>query len=144
MPPPEALARAVSHVTATMLGFSVTPIERPEGHLLWRTASLSIAGPKPLCVAISSDEQGCAAVGAALFSCAPETLDPSMIDDSLCELVNMAAGQIRTLMALDQALGLPRVAAGAGPMATAGEAWRRVVLSAGRLELLLSIANQIY
>jgi hypothetical protein len=142
MPPPEALARAVSHVTSTMLGFSVAHVERTENNLLWRTAALSIPGAHPLSVAISSNEVGCAAVGSALFSCRPEEVDPTMIDDSLCELVNMAAGQIRTLMALDQALGLPKVGAGRGPGVDDND-WNRVVLSAGRIELLLSLTNRV-
>jgi hypothetical protein len=44
-----------------------------------------------------------------LFDCPPEALDSGMIDDSLCELLNMAAGQIKGALALDQALGLPKI-----------------------------------
>lgn len=144
MPPKEALARAVSHVTSTMLGFTVAPVERPEGHLMWRTAALSIPGERPISVALSSNEEGCAALGSAMFSCPREQLEASMIDDSLCELVNMTAGQIRLLMALDQALGLPRVGAGGGAVAVHEHGWTRLVLSTGKIEILLSLIDRSY
>ena len=140
MPPRDALARAVSHVTSTMLGFSVAPVDnRPPAALMWRTATLSIPGRQPICVALSSNESGCAALGAAMFACPSEKLDPSMIDDSLCELVNMTAGQIRLLMALDQALGLPRV----GGVAVDDD-WTHLVLSSGPIELVLSLCDRVF
>jgi hypothetical protein len=144
MPPREALARAVSHVTSTMLGFTVSAVDRPEGHLMWRTAALSIPGERPVCVALSSNEQGCSALGSALFSCPSNQVDASMIDDSLSELVNMTAGQIRMLMALDQALGLPRVGAGSGTVAVHEQGWHRLVLATGSIEILLSLRDRSY
>jgi chemotaxis phosphatase CheX-like protein len=143
LPSPDRLAKAVSQVTSTMLGFSVTATTRPDGHLFWRTAVLSIAGPKPWSVALSSNEAGCQLLGAGMFACTPATVEPSMIDDSLCELVNMTAGQIRALLALDQALGLPRVGAGAGPVPV-DQGWKRLVLVSGTIELVLSLINRSY
>jgi hypothetical protein len=148
MPPRDALVRAVSHVTSTMLGFTFAlpppELDRPVAELMWRTALLSIPGRQPISVALSSNESGCAALGAAMFSCAPAALDASMIDDSLCELVNMTAGQIRLLMALDQALGLPRVGAGGGQGAVHEPGWSRLVLSSGPVALLLSLTNRSF
>jgi hypothetical protein len=111
LPDPSTLAVLVSNVTKTMCGLSFVPAaadERTE-QLCWRIATLPIGGARPIRVALSSDEAGCAALGSALFSMPPEQLDQSMIDDSLCELLNMAAGQIKTALALDQALGLPKI-----------------------------------
>jgi len=144
LPPPDKLARAVSQVTSTMLGFTVAATNRPDGHLLWRTAVLSIAGKKPWSVALSSNQRGCEALGAAMFACTPETVEPSMIDDSLCELVNMTAGQMRSLLLLDQALGLPRVGAGAGPEPVDQQGWKRLVLASGTIEIVLSLINRSY
>jgi hypothetical protein len=144
LPPPDKLARAVSQVTSTMLGFTVTATNRPDGHLLWRTAVLSIAGEKPWSVALSSNERGCQVLGAAMFACTPETVEPAMIDDSLCELVNMTAGQMRSLLALDQALGLPRVGAGPGPEPVDQQGWKRLVLASGTIEIVLSLINRSY
>jgi hypothetical protein len=107
---PERLAALVSNVTQTMCGISFG-IARPEDKTFpcWRMAVLNVVGARPLRVALYSDEGGCTALGSALFACAPDALDAGMIDDSLCELLNMAAGQIKGALALDQALGLPRI-----------------------------------
>jgi hypothetical protein len=144
LPSPDRLAKAVSQVTSTMLGFHVTATTRPDGHLFWRTAVLSIAGAKPWTVALSSNQAGCQVLGAAMFACTPATVESSMIDDSLCELVNMTAGQMRALLALDQALGLPRVGAGAGPVPVDQEGWKRLVLASGTIEIVLSLINRSY
>jgi Chemotaxis phosphatase CheX len=110
LPNPERLAALVSNVTQTMCGISFG-IAQPSdpGVACWRIASLTITGAHPLHVALFSDERGCTALGSALFDCAPEALDSSMINDSLCELLNMAAGQIKGALALDLSLGLPRI-----------------------------------
>lgn len=146
MPPRDALVRAVSHVTSTMLGFTVAPApgDRPVDQLMWRSAVLSIPGHQPVSVALSSNQSGCTALSAAMFACDPESLDPSMIDDSLCELVNMTAGQIRLLMALDQALGLPHVGSGSSADAVHDDGWTRLVLSSGPVELVLSLTNRSF
>ena len=109
-----SLAALVSNVTETMCGFRFEPVmaletDRSVG---WRVARLPITGKRPLVVALCCDDAGSSALGAALFSCAPDSLDGSMLDDSLCELLNMTAGQIKSALALDQALGLPRMVRG--------------------------------
>ena len=110
LPNPERLAALVSNVTQTMCGISFG-IAQPNDPAIacWRMASLNISGAHPLHMALYSDERGCTALGSALFDCAPEALDSSMINDSLCELLNMAAGQVKGALALDQSLGLPRI-----------------------------------
>ncbi len=45
---------------------------------------------------------------------------------------------------LDQALGLPRVGAGAGPAGVDQDGWRRLVLASGKVELVLSLINRSY
>lgn len=114
LPDGPTLAQLVSNVTQTMCGisFSAAAGEAPSTELCWRIASLPIKGERPLRVVLSSSRRGCTALGAALFSCDPTTLDDEMIEDSLRELLNMAAGQIKGVLALDQALGLPEIIAG--------------------------------
>ncbi len=114
LPDAATLATLVSNVTQTMCGiaFSAATRERPTGDLCWRVATLPIHGERPLTVVLSSSQHGCTTLGAALFACDPDTLDESMIEDSLRELLNMAAGQIKGILALDQALGLPEITAG--------------------------------
>jgi len=111
LPDSQALAALVSHVTQTMCGISFEPAGAAAAREVpcWRIATLAIDGARPLLVGLSSNREGCVALGSALFACDPETLDGTMIDDSLCELLNMAAGQIKSALALDQMLGLPRI-----------------------------------
>src|SRR5215831_1276245 len=106
----EHVAKLVTNVTQSMLGirFGVAPSRDAAPHLCWRAAVLDI-GERSMSVALSSDQNGCAVLGSALFACATAAVDTSMMNDSLAELVNMTAGQIKGAMKLDQALGLPRV-----------------------------------
>jgi len=113
LPSPEKMASLVSGITETMLGFSFTPVLAPDldAHrgLTWRTAVLPIAGARPITVGISSDEKGCGELSAAMFACPRDAVDTAMMNDSLCEILNMTAGLLKSVMALDQALGLPRI-----------------------------------
>jgi hypothetical protein len=117
--------------------------------LSWRTAFVPIPGPRPLVIALSSDQRGCLSLGAALFACDAKAVDLEMIDDTLRELVNMIGGQVRTAVVQDQSLGLPRIGtgddAGAGdhlgggdPGAGAAGA-RCIVLTAGAFELAVRV-----
>jgi len=105
------MASLVTNVTQTMLGISFEPAgsSTPAPQLTWRTAMLPIPGKHPLTVGLSSDEGGCIKLAAAMFSSAPEAVDSGMMSDALCELVNMTAGLLKSTLALDQALGLPRI-----------------------------------
>jgi hypothetical protein len=44
-----------------------------------------------------------------MFGCPADTIDAGMMEDVLRELVNMTAGQIKRVLALDEALGLPKI-----------------------------------
>jgi len=141
LPDPTTLARLITNVTKMMCNitfFAAEPLE-PNAALFWRIAKLPIKGKRPINVALSSDRPGCTALGAALFSCAPDAVDPSMIDDSLCELLNMAAGQIKTALALDQTLGLPRIMDGKALTEAAAQAMREGVVLRSREAVNLMI-----
>ncbi len=115
LPTPESLATLVSNITQAMLGMSFRLAPAEAGGLpwqrdtQWRVAVLPIAGRRPLTVAVASDSHGAALLGSAMFSCPAGAVDRSMADDSLRELTNIVAGQVKSVLAPDQALGLPRV-----------------------------------
>lgn len=110
LPPPDKLAALVSSVTETMCGLSFAATGAPQPLTSqWRTAALAIEGPRPIMVALSADLASCSAIGAAMFGCPADTIDPGMQEDVLRELVNMTAGQIKRVLSLDEALGLPRI-----------------------------------
>jgi hypothetical protein len=121
LPSPEDLSMLVSYVFEVMLTLRCELVSRrsntvdsvPIGDrlrgLAWRTAVLPIAGSRPLTVVLSSDQQGCLSLGAALFACDKASVDQEMIDDTLRELVNMIGGQVRSAVAKEHSLGLARI-----------------------------------
>ena len=143
LPPPEKMASLVSGVTETMLGLTFVPdsvagIREPRD-LTWRTAVLPIAGEHPLTVGLSSDRIGCSALSAAMFACPSEEVDQNMMNDALCELVNMTAGLLKSVMSLNQALGLPKIVDGACAPSVPAASPEVIVLRADALGLVLWI-----
>jgi hypothetical protein len=139
LPPSERLGVLVSNVTQTMLGISFVPVISDQAHpgLCWRTAVMLVNGARPLTVGLSSSQEGCLALTAAMFSCPASAVDPSMINDALCELVNMTAGLLKTEMALDQALTVPQVVTDATVLARLAELHPGLVLKAKEIGLAL-------
>lgn len=134
------MANLVSGVTQTMLGFTFAPDEAAgPNDLAWRTAVLPIAGERPITVGLSSNESGCSQLSAAMFACKLGDVDQTMMNDSLCELVNMTAGLLKSVLSLDQALGLPKILMGRhGPPAPPTSP-HIIVLKADKLGLVLWI-----
>lgn len=140
LPPPEKMAELVSSVTQTMLGFTFSPDAATTHHeLASRSAVLPIAGEVPITVGLSSDEDGCTQLAGAMFCCPGSDVDVAMKNDSLCELVNMTAGLLKSVMNLNQALGLPKVLAGADSPAIPAASPHVLVLKAQTLGLVLWI-----
>ena len=140
LPPPEKMAALVSGVTQTMLGLTFVP-DGEHGHdrLRWRTAVLPIAGQQPLTVGLSTDEEGCAQLSAAMFACPREQVDQPMMNDALCELVNMTAGLLKSVMSLNQSLGLPKILSGEEAPSVPSASPHVIVLKADALGLVLWI-----
>jgi len=138
----ERLATSVSRVTVTMLGLTFRPAIQTARPLLWRTAMLNIPGARPVAIALSSDRRGCAALASAMLGMEEDELDCSMIDDFLRELVNMTAGQIKSELSLDQALGLPRVLDGE-PIFDASRAWTHYILDSNSISLVVSLSSTL-
>ena len=134
----DRLARSVSRVTGTMLGLTFRAVVRPTPVDLWRTVVLPIPGARPITVALSSDRQGCAALTAAMLGLDQDDLGLEMIDDFMRELVNMAAGQIKLELSLNQSLGLPRVTDG-DVLFASPEGWSHHVLDSDAFELPIHI-----
>jgi hypothetical protein len=65
-------------------------------------------------------------------------LDIDMIDDLLRELLNMAAGQIKIELSLNQALGLPRMIDGDALFALP-QTWAHHVLDSDSIHLVVSL-----
>lgn len=115
-PSPDSLASMVNSVTTTMMNVKFALVASPALVQPFRRAVLPIPGSVPVSVVVTGDEPSCAALGARLFSVTPREVDVGMMEDTLRELANITAGQVKRAMALDAALGLPRIVAGS-------EAW---------------------
>lgn len=139
------MARIVSQVTQPMLGITFTESLGPVAAIGedWKTAALPIRGGCPLTVAVAADRDCCRTLGATMFSAPEERVDQGMIDDALCELVNMTAGLLKSAFQIDQALGLPSMRETA-MFGECGEDWSHHYLRAGELNLLLAVATRIY
>lgn len=110
----------VNSVTTTMMNVKFALTGRSAGRATFRRAVLPIPGSVPVSVVLACDEVSCRALGAKLFCVKPGDVDVSMIEDTLRELANITAGQVKRAMMLDQALGLPRILPGS-------EAWGAAV-----------------
>lgn len=141
LPSSQTLAELVSRVTQTMFGMSFALSDAStlpwKNVPPWKTVLLPISGSRPITVAIASDELGGTKLGATMFSCPPDQVDSTMITDSLCELANIVAGQVKRTMGLDQALGLPTVAE---EKRTAAQSWHGATLSNGSAEVRVWVA----
>jgi hypothetical protein len=139
LPDSNRLAALVSNVTQTMLGISFTasPSDKAIPSFCWRTAFMLVDGSRPFTVGLSSSQEGCLALTAAMFSCPASDVDPNMINDALRELVNMTAGLLKTEMALDQALTVPQVVTDITILAKLAELHPGLVLKAKEIGLAL-------
>jgi hypothetical protein len=59
-----------------------------------------------------------------------QDVDISMMEDTLRELANITAGQVKRAMCIDSALGLPRIVIGGGPWGGAATSQQLIVLRA--------------
>ena len=105
----QELARLVSNVTETMFGFSVEPCGEetslpPAAEV---AKQLSLEGANEYSFALSTDIAGGNSLGSVMFAIEPSEVDDETRIDSLSELVNITAGQIKNALGVDAALGLP-------------------------------------
>jgi hypothetical protein len=136
------LTRLVTHVTSTMLGmsFAASGGRPPVPDALYRIAMLPIPGVPGILVALSSDRGTCCAMAAKMFMTEEASVDQDMMNDTLTELVNMTAGQIKNALGLDRALGLPKVLDKDGHVAIDPNRWRGVRMNSGAHEVALWLA----
>jgi hypothetical protein len=141
-PSADTLASMVNSVTTTMMNIKFRLVSKPSPIDTFRRAILPIPGTVPVSVVIASDKASCHQLGARLFMVTPQDVDLSMIDDTLRELANITAGQVKRAMSLDQALGLPRIVGAAEKWTSAVADEQSIYLSAeGDVHLEVEIAR---
>jgi CheY-specific phosphatase CheX len=133
----------VNSVTTTMMDVKFALSGQSGQRVAYRRAVLPIPGMIPVSVVLACDQASCKLLGAKLFCVTPEEVDVAMIEDTLRELANITAGQVKRAMSLDQALGLPRILEGSESWSSAIEGTQLVHLRAvvGDIQLELQIAT---
>ena len=102
------------------------PVHIVDGHLPdipklsnGRVVVVPIVGDPTYLVTLQANVPGSVALASAMFSCAKKLTTQAMIDDAMCELASMVAGQIRSLMARDHQVGTPSMVDSDGNLAGA-------------------------
>jgi hypothetical protein len=111
LPTPAVLAQMVSDATQMMFSIPVVfggdcPPSLPDvadGH----TVIVPLIGDPLYLVTAKSTAIGGVALASVMFDCTPEQADAAMIEDSLRELTNILAGQLKSLIAQQHQIGLP-------------------------------------
>lgn len=106
----EVLQSLVSRVTEVALGlpFELEPAgSDPDPS--WPAALIPVPGEDGVTVSVSADLAGCRELGGRMFACPPDQVDGPMGGDTLCELANIIAGQVKSTLSLREPLGLPRL-----------------------------------
>ena len=112
LPTPETLATVVDETTQAMYGVPVTyagdcanglPLADPRAP----TVIVPLIGNPLYIITAHADPQGGPTLASAMFSCTPDEANEEMIEDSLRELCNIVAGQVKSLVAPEHEIGLP-------------------------------------
>ena len=120
----------VNNVTTSMMNvkFVLAPAAQMVSPFL--RAVLPIPAPVPVAVVVTGDEASCKLLGSRLFSVEPKDVDVSMMEDTLRELANITAGQVKRAMSIDAALGLPQIIQGEGTWDSSENGRQMIVLRA--------------
>ena len=146
LPDDDGLVGIFNNITSTMLmmdsDVDYGATMESMGTRLYCTAVLGMPGPSPITVAVSSDEEGASSLACALFALEHHELEESMLSDTMAELSNMFAGQLKGSLNLNQSLGLPKVLQLQQFMPALNEnTWHHIAVQTGDAAVLLSIST---
>jgi len=112
LPSPETLASVVDETTQAMYGVPVSyagdcdnglPVADPRSP----TVIVPLIGNPLYIITAHADQSGGPSLAGAMFSCPPGEANEEMVEDSLRELCNIIAGQVKSLVAPEHEIGLP-------------------------------------
>ncbi len=110
----------VNDITTSMMNLKFALVPNHDSTLTpYRRAVLPIPGSNPISIVIMSDQSSCEKLSSRLFMVKLAEVDVAMVEDTLRELANITAGQVKRAMSIDQALGLPKILIGSEPWSTA-------------------------
>ena len=146
LPDDDGLVGVFNNITSTMLmmdsDVELSVSSEAMGSRLYCTAVLGMPGPSPITVAVSSDEEGASSLACALFALEHHELEESMLSDTMAELSNMFAGQLKGSLNLQQSLGLPKVLQLQQFLpALSEDTWHHIAVKTGDAQVLLSVST---
>lgn len=109
LPSRDTLATLMTSVSLVILGEAGALRESPSGTVAddWHSLAILLTGASPLRISMAADDTSATALASAFMSVETAQVAPTMRLDALAELLNIVAGQIKSLLALDSDLGLP-------------------------------------
>ena len=111
LPSPETLASVVDETSQAMYGMAVTFAGECErgmpGANQNATVIVPLIGAPLYIITARADDHGGSALASAMFSCETQDTNAEMVEDSLRELCNIVAGQVKSLIAQEHEIGLP-------------------------------------
>jgi hypothetical protein len=113
LPTPETLANVVDETSQAMFGVPVMYAGDCDNGLPTSTSPteptviVPLIGNPLYIITAHADQHGGPSLASAMFSCELNDTSPEMVEDSLRELCNIVAGQVKSLMAPDHEIGLP-------------------------------------
>lgn len=113
LPTPETLANVVDETAQAMYGVPVSYAGDCENGLPTTsdpkepTVIVPLIGNPLYIITAHADQHGGPSLASTMFSCEPGDANPEMVEDSLRELCNIVAGQVKSLVAPEHEIGLP-------------------------------------
>lgn len=129
----------VNSVTTVMMNVKFALAPKTQLVAPFRRAVLPIPGKIPVSVVVTGDQESCRRLGARLFSMTAGDVDVGLMEDTLRELANITAGQVKRAMSIDAALGLPRIVIGDAPTGVSLDGHQQIVLRADCEDIHLEV-----
>lgn len=138
----DTLAAIASEAAAAMFSIDLEPLSETDSrsisHRGRRAVLLRLMGAPEIMLALVADSEAGAMLASSIFEVAPEDADGAMVDDSLRELANIFAGQVKSMVAPEHHIGLPRVQSDSASLAN--REWHGVSFRIGGSNEVLDVA----
>ena len=143
----DTLAGIATDAAAAMFSLPLSVVDETDDAHLAQTHSgassrhvviLRLHGVPAIFLSLACSHAAGAEIASVIFEVDRKHADASMIDDSLRELANIFAGQVKSMMAPDHEIGLPRVQKDL--TALHAHDWHGVSLRIGEGEQVLDLA----
>ena len=138
----DTLGAIATEAAAAMFSLQLEPTTESDADAMNRpgrhTVVLRLHGVPAIFLSLGCDREAGAEIAHTIFEVSVDQTDDAMIDDALRELANIFAGQVKSMLAPDHEIGLPRVQHDA--VALTAHDWHGVSMRIGASEQCLDLA----